>query len=113
MEARSVPVGPHHPSGSVRTNHRSDADLLAGDEAQEQEHLVTEPLRGVQAERTLVRDRLDDKGELVHCLWPAGLSKAEIPTRQGPAQLRLYLSTAAGLARRKRPTAQRTAHIKQ
>jgi hypothetical protein len=79
-EARSAPVGPHHPSDGVHTNHRSDADLLAGDEAQEQEHLATEPLRGVQAKGKVVRDRLNHKGEVVHRLWPAGLSKAQIPT---------------------------------
>jgi hypothetical protein len=73
-EAGSVPVGPYHLSDGVHTNDRSDADLLAGDEAQEQDHLATELLRGVQTERKVVRDRLDHKGEVVHRLWPASLS---------------------------------------
>jgi hypothetical protein len=47
-----------------------------------------------------VRDRLDHKGKLVHCLWPAGLSKAQLPTRQGPGQVGLRSFTAFGLARR-------------
>jgi hypothetical protein len=78
-EAGSVPVGPHHPSGGVHTDHRSDADLLPGNQAQDQEDLVNEPLRGVHTERKVARDRLDHKGEAVDGLWSAGLSEAQIP----------------------------------